>query len=61
MLDPADIARRLHLGEDSRWEFKQIAFRGDRPVEPRSRDLADELAAFANASGGMMRQAKLKE
>ena len=54
MVDPADIARRLHLGEDSRWEFKQIGFRGDRPVEPRSRDLADELAAFANASGGMM-------
>ena len=54
MLDQADIARRLHLGEDSRWEFKQIAFRGDRPVEPRSRDLADELAAFANANGGVM-------
>ena len=36
MLDQADIARRLHLGEDSRWEFKQIAFRDDRPVEPRS-------------------------
>ena len=54
MVDPEDIARRLHLGEDSRWEFKQIAFRGDRPVEPRSRDLADELAAFANAHGGVM-------
>ena len=54
MVDPADIARRLHLGEDSRWEFKQIAFRGDQPVEPRSRDLADELAAFANANGGVM-------
>ena len=54
MVDPADIAHRLHLGEDSRWEFKQIAFRGDSPVEPRSRDLADELAAFANASGGVM-------
>ena len=54
MFDPADIARRLHLGEDSRWEFKQIAFRGDRPVKPRSRDLADELAAFANTNGGVM-------
>ena len=54
MLDQADIARRLHLGEDSRWGFKQIAFRDDRPVEPRSRDLADELAAFANAHGGVM-------
>ena len=54
MVDPEDIARRLHLGEDSRWEFKQIAFRGDQPIEPRSRDLADELAAFANAGGGVM-------
>ena len=54
MIDFADIARRLPLGEDSRWEFKQIAFRGDRPVEPRARDLADELAAFANSNGGVM-------
>ena len=54
MVDPADIARRLPLGEDSRWEFERIAFRGDRPVEPRARELADELAAFANTNGGVM-------
>ena len=39
---------------DSRWEFKQIEFRGDRPVSPRRDDLADELAAFANARGGVL-------
>ena len=49
-----DVRRQLGLGEDSRWEFKQIEFRGDRPVSPRRDDLADELAAFANARGGVL-------
>ena len=48
------IQRRLQLGEDSRWEFKQIAFAGSKPTSPRRDDLADELAAFANGSGGAM-------
>ena len=54
MPDAASIARQIRLGEDSRWEFKQIEFRGDRPIRPKQSDLADELAAFANASGGVM-------
>ena len=49
-----DIARQLRLGEDSLWEFKQIAFSGNRPTSPRRDDLADEIAAFANANGGML-------
>ena len=49
-----DIARQLRLGEDSQWEFKQIAFSGNRPTSPRRDDLADEIAAFANANGGML-------
>ncbi len=49
-----DVRRQLRLGEDSRWEFKQIEFRGERPVSPRRDDLADELAAFANARGGVL-------
>ena len=49
-----EIRRRLRLGEDSRWEFKQFAFRRNRPVAPDSDDLADELAAFANGNGGVM-------
>ena len=49
-----DIRRQLQLGEDSRWEFKQIEFNGDTPTSPRRDDLADELGAFANADGGVM-------
>ena len=49
-----DIARQLRLGEDSLWEFKQIAFSGNRPTSPRRDDLADEIAAFANTDGGIL-------
>ena len=46
-----EIARRLRLGEDGGWEFKEITFAGDRPRGPRRDDLADEIAAFANTAG----------
>ena len=49
-----EIARRLRLGEDGGWEFKEIAFAGDRPRSPRRDDLADEIAAFANTDGGVL-------
>ena len=49
-----EIQQRLRLGEDSAWEFKQIEFTGDRPTSPRREDLADEMAAFANANGGVL-------
>lgn len=49
-----DIRRRVRLGEDSKWEFKQIEFSGDHPKSPRRDDLADEMAAFANANGGIL-------
>lgn len=49
-----EIQQRLRLGEDSAWEFKQIEFRGDRPVAPRRDDLADEIGAFANGGGGVL-------
>ena len=49
-----DVERQLRLGEDSRWEFKQIEFAGNRPTRPRRDDLADEIAAFANADGGVL-------
>ena len=49
-----EIERQLQLGKDSRWVFKQIEFRGDRPVSPSHSDLADEIAAFANADGGVL-------
>ena len=50
----AEIRRRLRLGEDSAWEFKQMEFNGNRPTSPRREDLADEMAAFANANGGVL-------
>ena len=49
-----DISRRLQLGEDSYWEFKEVVFAGNRLTGPRREDLADEIAAFANASGGVL-------
>ncbi|WP_423920455.1 ATP-binding protein [Candidatus Poriferisodalis sp.] len=49
-----ELRTRLRLGEDSRWEFKQFEFSGDRPVSPKRDDLAEEIAAFANAQGGLL-------
>lgn len=49
-----EIRRQLRLGEDSQWEFKQVAFSGKRLKSPRRGDLADEIAAFANARGGVL-------
>ena len=49
-----DILRQLQLGEDSLWEFKQVAFAGDHLTSPRRDDLADEIAAFANSEGGVL-------
>ena len=49
-----DIELQLRLGEDSRWEFKQIEFAGNRAKRPNRNDWADEIAAFANADGGVL-------
>ena len=49
-----DIERRLRSGEDSGWEFKQVEFTGNVPKRPARRDWADEIAAFANAEGGVL-------
>ncbi len=49
-----EVKRHMELGEDSGWEFKEVDFRGDR-VAGRQRDTwADEIAAFANADGGVL-------
>lgn len=52
--DGNEIERQLRLGEDSRWEFNQIEFAGSRPRSPSRGSLADEIAAFANANGGVL-------
>ena len=49
-----EIESQLRSGEDSSWEFKQVEFSGDRPRGPTRDDWADEIAAFANASGGVV-------
>ena len=49
-----DIERQLRLGEDSHWEFKEIEFAGNHPRSPGRNDWADEIAAFANANGGVL-------
>ncbi len=49
-----EIERQLRSGEDSRWEFKQVEFSGDRPKGPTRDDWANEIAAFANATGGIL-------
>ena len=45
---------QIRLGEDSDLELKEVQFRGGRVSAPRRDDLADELAAFANAAGGRL-------
>ncbi len=54
VVSDTEIRQRLRLGEDSGWEFKQVEFKENRPTNPRRDELADEMAAFANASGGML-------
>ena len=49
-----EIRRHLQLAEDSHWEFKAVQFAGSRPRSPSREDLADEVAAFANADGGVL-------
>ncbi len=49
-----EIRRRLQLAEDSTWEFKAVEFAVNRPRHPSRQDLADEIAAFANADGGVL-------
>lgn len=49
-----DIKRQIRLGEDNLCEFKEITFSGNVPKDPRRDDLADEFAAFANTTGGVI-------
>lgn len=45
---------RIRLGESSYLELKAVHFSGMRLKDPDRRALADELAAFANAHGGVL-------
>lgn len=58
MIDTTDLVRELlyqvRLGEDSAYEFKSVTIKGNKVDQPGRDSTADELAAFANASGGIV-------
>ena len=49
-----EILDQIKAREDSRWEFKQVEFAGKKLRSPKRDVLADEIAAFANARGGVL-------
>ena len=53
-IDAPGFWEQVRLGEDTALELKEVRFRGHRVQAPRRDDLADELAAFANAQGGRL-------
>lgn len=49
------LLQRIRLGEDSTLELKKLVLRDDgKTIEPHSDGLSDELAALANAKGGLL-------
>ena len=50
----ADLLEQIRLGEDSYLEPKAVRMGGRRMRAPRADAIADELAAFANARGGVL-------
>ena len=49
-----EILDQIAAREDSRWEFKQVEIAGTKLLSPKRSVLADEIAAFANARGGVL-------
>ena len=47
-----ELSRRIRLGEDSTLELKRVVTAGERVSDPKRNDMADKLAALANARGG---------
>ncbi|MEZ5535892.1 MAG: ATP-binding protein [Thiolinea sp.] len=58
MISTTDLVRELlyqiRLNEDSAYEFKELFFRDGKVNDPHRHSMSDELAAFANASGGVV-------
>lgn len=48
------LMEAIRLGEDNRLELKAVVFSGEKIKGPRRDDIADELAAMANGSGGVL-------
>lgn len=54
MFDTTDeLIKKIKLGEDNSFELKSVRFKGEKPALSRS-DIADEIAAFANSSDGVI-------
>ena len=53
-IDASRLWEQVRLGEDTELELKEARFEGSRVSAPRRDDLADELAALANGSGGRL-------
>ncbi len=49
-----DLLAQIVAGEDSSLELKEVVFHGAKVGAPSRDQLADELAAFANAGGGVV-------
>ena len=49
----ATLLEKIRLGEDSFLELKEVRIAGKRVTAPHRDSLADELAAFSNAKGGV--------
>lgn len=52
--DSESLLQQIELGEDSRVEFKEAMFTGNRVSAPHRDSIADELAAFGNTIGGTL-------
>ena len=50
----ADLLKQIALGEDSVLELKVVEFKGDKVVGPHKDSMADELAAMANTTTGIL-------
>ena len=51
--DISELLEKISLGEDTFLELKEVRFAGNKLTAPHRDSLADELASFANSSGGV--------
>ena len=56
-----NIEDLIRLGEDSVHEFKSIRIQGKRVADPDAREISDDFASAANASGGLPNSMALDE
>ena len=49
-----ELLKKLRLGKDSFFDFKEVRAVGSKIKSPTVEALADEMAAFANSSGGVL-------